>query len=72
MLEENGLTRYQNDPTLKKREEEYLEEVKAAELAAAREANKTQADIAAQAPKAGDKAAPEDTDAEVAKLEADA
>ena len=72
MLEENGKTRYQNDPTLKKREEAYLEEVREAEEAAALEANRTQAEIAAQAPKAGDKAPDEESDQEVAKLESDA
>lgn len=72
ILEANGRTRYQNDPTLKKREEQYYKERAEAEEKARLETERTQAEIAASAPKAGDKGPDDDSDAAVAKLEADA
>ena len=72
VLEENGKTKYENDPTLLEREKEYLEAVKLAEEKAKKEAERSQAEIAASAPKAGDKGPDDEADDEVAKLEANA
>lgn len=72
IIQSNGKTGYQNDPKLRKREKLEQEEREEALEKARVEKKKTQAEVAAQAPKAGDKGAAEDDDADVAKLEANA